>query len=1038
MKKGGATAAADAIESNGTDKGTTDNSSTLAATDGLFQNVHQQTPLHECGMENNTPKKNEADKSAGLPHKKQQRRNNSSSLVYSVLRQDLTVVSPLTILSEGDCKRSLESLYGVLMREGGMRDDYLGFIGGGSGRDLCDVGDDEKDGQDRVGGGGASGSMGEEKESEEHGIGRRSSRVRFHDDTKKGSANGVTVTNGNNASSNSSVKSSSKSRGSFGSTLPVRVYKPPSRHLNCSLGLTLFYVAVPVEDVSKLNNSVGGDSAEKDAIKTFQQAASVLLPGISLDSVWAPSKQTDRRGVGGLNTAKQEGIILLTVGTTGPAYDLYGASSVFATLPQRLRDCMGMLSALDTTPKMSVPQQQQQQKQLESDKKLPKGKSKKGKGKGSVAGTPEAQPQSPQSTFDSAYFKRLYMALLATLVDDEDGLMRKDDDLFDAPFGMGVPEAPFANKIASSTKSPIEASTPTGKTKLKRFTFSRNKVGKAKQEYESGESIAGGEALEGEVEGAGTDDGKPLNAADIVRRTALQLEVLSLAEDEMSLPKYEHAGEGDRKRAPLARSPKAGSGGSSGRFGRREVPSDLAGFDYRPMVVGVGGTSLSGTASTSVMGTSSDDASVVTGDGTATITSRFTSASHSSVPTLSKPKKDSFVTSVRSRFVQKRKVKSNKAASTDNARPKPPLIPREKETPPQAVFDPFLDDDGEEEEEEEEEVNHAEGEAESVASASTKDTPQTPASPQIVGAISRSYSEDGSEGVRSVPESATSAPSTPKEVEEEEKPVRHLNVDLALNEDLTCEYKKSKLSSISVEGTVQVRVKTSYEDEEAREQMQPIPFYLIFQDGSSHIKALQENKKFVEHVSLEGGAEREFTYSITVPREEQYFPVVRYKCSSSLRPVPIRVQNRVRTQGKSCRVALQISSNPQNPNELVQLTIIMGVPSGVRGESLQCNPPGGVWNEAKSVVLWCVSELGGGEKFQLQAIFDIDDELLNSSEGDMTDLAEKLEFPVLARCQCSSAQLSNVMLEVSDVPDLFPAEVSKSVIRRFRVAHKEK
>ena len=56
--------------------------------------------------------------------------------------------------------------------------------------------------------------------------------------------------------------------------------------------------------------------------------------------------------------------------------------------------------------------------------------------------------------------------------------------------------------------------------------------------------------------------------------------------------------------------------------------------------------------------------------------------------------------------------------------------------------------------------------------------------------------------------------------------------------------------------------------------MQSIPFYLIFQDGSSHIKALQENKKFVEHVSLEGGAEREFTYSITVPREEQYFPVV--------------------------------------------------------------------------------------------------------------------------------------------------------------------
>ena len=35
------------------------------------------------------------------------------------------------------------------------------------------------------------------------------------------------------------------------------------------------------------------------------------------------------------------------------------------------------------------------------------------------------------------------------------------------------------------------------------------------------------------------------------------------------------------------------------------------------------------------------------------------------------------------------------------------------------------------------------------------------------------------------------------------------------------------------------------------------------------------------------GALREYTYSITVPREEEYFPVVRYKCSTSLRPVPI-------------------------------------------------------------------------------------------------------------------------------------------------------
>ena len=106
----------------------------------------------------------------------------------------------------------------------------------------------------------------------------------------------------------------------------------------------------------------------------------------------------------------------------------------------------------------------------------------------------------------------------------------------------------------------------------------------------------------------------------------------------------------------------------------------------------------------------------------------------------------------------------------------------------------------------------------------------------------------------------------------------------------------------------------------------------------------------------------------------------------------------------------------------------MSVPDGVRGDTLICNPPGGVWNEAKRVVLWCVSELGGGEKFQLQSIFELADELRN-----------ELEFPVLARCQCTGGQLSDVALEVSEISNAYPApaEVSTSIARRFRVYHKE-
>lgn len=131
------------------------------------------------------------------------------------------------------------------------------------------------------------------------------------------------------------------------------------------------------------------------------------------------------------------------------------------------------------------------------------------------------------------------------------------------------------------------------------------------------------------------------------------------------------------------------------------------------------------------------------------------------------------------------------------------------------------------------------------------------------------------------------------------------------------------------------------------------------------------------------------------------------------------------------RVALQISSNPHNEDSLTDLTVIMGVPSTVHGETLTTSPPGGVWNASKRSVIWCVSELGGGEKFQLQARFAIE-------RGDPVDEDGKPKFPVLVRCQCMYAQLSEVELEVRDIPEAFPAEVRMKLARRFRLSHRER
>lgn len=109
-------------------------------------------------------------------------------------------------------------------------------------------------------------------------------------------------------------------------------------------------------------------------------------------------------------------------------------------------------------------------------------------------------------------------------------------------------------------------------------------------------------------------------------------------------------------------------------------------------------------------------------------------------------------------------------------------------------------------------------------------------------------------------------------------------VNIALNEDLTCFYKLSKMSSCSVEGVVQVQVKSNTN--------QGVPFFLLLRDPSNHIQSIQENKKFADSMAdslaTEPASTRpDYMFTISVPKADNYFPVMRYKCGNELRPVPI-------------------------------------------------------------------------------------------------------------------------------------------------------
>eukprot|EP00814_Leptocylindrus_danicus_P013664 CAMPEP_0116011448 /NCGR_PEP_ID=MMETSP0321-20121206/4574_1 /TAXON_ID=163516 /ORGANISM="Leptocylindrus danicus var. danicus, Strain B650" /LENGTH=380 /DNA_ID=CAMNT_0003480683 /DNA_START=150 /DNA_END=1288 /DNA_ORIENTATION=+ len=254
----------------------------------------------------------------------------------------------------------------------------------------------------------------------------------------------------------------------------------------------------------------------------------------------------------------------------------------------------------------------------------------------------------------------------------------------------------------------------------------------------------------------------------------------------------------------------------------------------------------------------------------------------------------------------------------------------------------------------------------------------------------------------------TSIPPRPKQV-----------VNIGLNEDLSCSYRASKLSSMAIEGIVQIQVKSPREE--------GYPFIVRVKDSAHQIKSILENKIYAEPLD-EPHKKDVRSYNVSIPPKETFVSVFKYKCNSDLRPVPIRVQTRVRMVGDSCRVALQISSNPSNVTHLTDLNIFMEVPPVVKGETLVTSPAGGVWNENQRHVLWCVSRLASGEKFQLQAQFDL---ISQEEEGTIGEEREKPHFPVFARCNGTSEQLSNVEITIAEAKSS-SISLAMRAARRFR------
>jgi hypothetical protein len=497
-----------------------------------------------------------------------------------------------------------------------------------------------------------------------------------------------------------------------------------------------------------------------------------------------------------------------------------------------------------------------------------------------------------------------HMALLATLVDDSGGLMQDDDNM---------------NLRSSATMSSAEISVVdstgnrggSGVIMKKLFTFSLSK-GRSVEVQVSSDNVS-----RQIIEGADYHEGGMLYAtnADIIQGTAQRLELLSIIEDEMLLPKYSHAAVvgGGRKASAIhsfARFPwrsyvggvgVMGALSATGRYGRPPAIFELSSFEYCPSLRRRQATVT--TASMSLI--DSDEFSMMTGGDETSIS---TVVSRSLVPMLTKSRRDfsspGSIETSRSRFLQRKRRDKTTSPGADELTMAQQATLRPL---PQTIYDPFRIDDNFNDYEESDK-NLSDDNIGAFASISTDEIAipsnnhttsegivlsQTPTSSK---SAAMTLSEQGLAAFEPATEDEVEMPASightgylDGNIASNEEYARYLDVGLALNEDLTCEYYNSKLSSLFVDGTVQVSVKTTYKQEPSPHQRQQpaTPFTLICMDHSGHIKALQENKKFVRHITQGSISTREFAYHISVPREEEYFPVLRYKCGTALRPVPI-------------------------------------------------------------------------------------------------------------------------------------------------------
>lgn len=169
--------------------------------------------------------------------------------------------------------------------------------------------------------------------------------------------------------------------------------------------------------------------------------------------------------------------------------------------------------------------------------------------------------------------------------------------------------------------------------------------------------------------------------------------------------------------------------------------------------------------------------------------------------------------------------------------------------------------------------------------------------------------------------------------------------------------------------------------------------------------------------------------------------IMGYSMNVRTQNMPILVQTKasVKAKLKTCRISVQIRSNLSNMGDLSSFTIIIAIPTTLKGETVKVTRGDqGVWDANKRIVTWKIGHLSHGESYLVSAEAEVSDAVatvLQNNQFNSKVAEDKISCPCLVNCVSEVDQVSDVTMSAVAL-DGVPATIVQHQTQSYHLIHR--